>query len=257
MFSVKNQDRASGFPPDALPVFCAYNTLVNWTIIRRVSGLLLLVVSLVALTWSLWPLSVRTRSLIISPAEMRPEDLPAGQALADLPAISAPRTLLLEWPPLMRMGELALLRLTFNPALQEGASPEISSETSGEYFTLAEARLELPAVAHTPPGQVSQALLPGEPVTFIWELLPSRAGEAEGTVWLHLRFVPTAGGSELRRLLTAQRVQIRAISFLGLSGPWARALGSAGAAMGAALGLDGVALYLWRHIPRRSGVSQC
>jgi hypothetical protein len=227
---------------------------VNWTAIRRVLGLLLLAVSLVALTWSLWPLPVQTRTLMISPAEMRPEDLPAGQTLANLTAISAPRTLLLEWPLQMRTGELAWLRLTFSPALQEGASPQVSSEAGGEYFALAEARLELPAIAHTPPGQISQALLPGQPVTFIWELLPNRAGEAEGTVWLHLRFVPTAGESELRRLLTAQRIQVRTISFLGLSGPWGRALGSAGAAMGMALGLDGVALYLWRHIPRRSGV---
>jgi hypothetical protein len=122
------------------------------------------------------------------------------------------------------------------------------------YSVLAEARLELPAIPHTPIGDVSQGISPGRPVLFIWELLPGSAGKANGTVWLHLSFIPIAGGPALRQVLTAQRIDIRVIEFLGLSGPWARALGSAGVVVGIALWLDYALIWLWSRLERRSGV---
>lgn len=233
--------------------FCAYNTPVSWTAVRRVFGLVLLAASLAALVWGLWPLPVQTRSLAISPAEMRPEELPASQALDNLPAISEPRLLHLEWPPLMRSGDPASIRLAFAPAQQPGASPPASSGAGGDYSVLAEARLELPGIPHTPLGQVSQAFLPGRPLTFVWDILPDRAGETDGTVWLHLRFIPAVAGPDLRRVLTAQRIQVRVSEFFGLSGPWARALGSAGVVVGVVLGLDGAASWLWQRRVRKSG----
>jgi hypothetical protein len=234
--------------------FYAYNILVNWTRFRRVLGLLLFAVSLVALVWSLWPLPVQTRSLAISPAEMLPTELVPGTT-GGLPAVAEHRFLILEWPLVIRSGDPASIRLVFGPAGQEGSFAQLSPMAGEASSVLAEARLELSDILHTPMGEVSQGLLPGRPAIFVWELRPNRAGDANGTVWLHLRFIPVAGGSALRQVLTAQRIEIRVIEFLGLSGPWARALGSAGVVVGAVLGLDGAALWLWRRLDESSRIN--
>jgi hypothetical protein len=232
---------------------CAYNIPVKWTRFRRMFGMLLCTVSLVALVWGLWPLPAQTRSLTISPAEMLPAELSPGAA-GGLSAVAEPRVLILEWPSVIRSGDLASIRLAFSSARQGGSPLQISPIAGEGYSVLAEARLELPAIPHTPIGEVSQGLIPGRPVIFIWDLQPNRPGEANGTVWLHLSFIPVAGGPALRRVLTAQRINIRVIDILGLSGPWVRALGSAGVVVGAVLALDGALIWLWSRLERRLGV---
>lgn len=231
-----------------LILFFSYNSAMSWTLVRRLLGLALLAASLIGLAWGLWPVSHQERSLVISPAQMRPALLPDAP-----PAIAGPRTLNIEWPPRVRAGETASIRLIFAPSSQPGQLAPAVSEMSGAYSVLAEARLELPGVPHAPLGQVSQALLPDRSLTFVWDLQPLLAGQPQGTLWLHLRFIPSAAGPELRQVLTAQRLEVRVIDFFGLTGPWARALGSAGAVLGAALGLDGVARWLWRRQVITSG----
>jgi len=231
----------------------AYNIPVNWTLNRRVLGGLLLGVSLAALAWGLWPLPDQARSLAVSPQEMLPVELGSDPALAGLSAVAEPRLLLLVWPSIMRLGDLAEVQLQFGPA-EPVDPPEPALASPGEpYSVLAEARLDLPGLPHSPPGEISQALTPGRSLAFVWDLLPVAAGETAGTVWLHLRYTSTTR-PELRQVLTAQRIQIRSIDFLGLSGPWARALGSAGVVVGAVLCLDGVVLWLWSRLERKSGV---
>ena len=224
-----------------------------WVDIRRGFGILLCIISLVVLLWSLWHLPTQTRSLAISPSEMLPEEL-AARVSGDLAAVAEPRVLLLEWPSVIRKGELASVRLSLSPANGKGPSSQISPVAGEPFSVLAEARLELPGITHTPTGEVSQGFFGDRLVMFIWDLRPNRAGEADGTVWLHLSFITAAGEPALRQVLTAQRIEIRVIDFLGLSGPWARALGSAGVVVGAVLALDGVFFWLWSHLERRSGV---
>jgi hypothetical protein len=225
---------------------------VSWVVIRRFFGLLLLAVSLVALVWGLWPLPVQARSLMISPSDMLPAELIPGSA-GDLSAVVEPRLLIVEWPAIVRSGDLASIRLLFGPTGPAGSLAPASPPVGEAYSTLAEARLELPAIPHSPTGEVSQAMLSGRPVIFIWDLHPNHSGEANGTVWLHLSYIPLAGGPVLRQVITAQRIEIRVIDFLGVSGPWARALGSAGVVVGAVLSLDGVLIWLWSRLERRSG----
>lgn len=218
---------------------------MSWTSVRRLLGLVIFAASLSGLVWGFWPVSYQQHSLVISPAQMRPAQLPAG-----LPAIAGPRSLSIEWPARVRTGETAALRLVFAPTEQAGQPAPVAE---GEYVVLLEARLELPGVPHTPPGQISQALLPDRALTFVWDLHPQLAGHARGTLWLHLRFISSAAGAELRQVLTAQRLELTVMDLFGLTGPWARALGSAGLVLGAAMGLDGVARWLWRRLVIRSG----
>jgi hypothetical protein len=235
-----------------LYVVCTDTIPVNWTRLRRNFGLLLLVVSLVVLAWGLRPLPTQTRRLALSLAEMLPVELPPGST-ADLSASIGSRVLLLEWPSVIRIGDTAAIRLVLNPAKGEGSSSQASQGLGEAYAVLAEARLELPGIPHTPMGEVSQALLPGSPVMFLWNLQPSRAGDGNGTVWLHLSFIPNRGGQTLRQVLTAQRIEIRVIDFLGLGGPWARALASAGVVVGAVLGLDAVLIWFWSRTHNQVG----
>jgi hypothetical protein len=225
---------------------------VKFTLLRRIFGLLLCAISLLVLVWGFWPMPDQSRSLLIAQAEMLPPGL-AANVTGDLPAIAQPHLLLLEWPAVIRSGDLASIRLEFSPVDQVSLPSQALPGTSAAYTILAEARLELPAISHIPMGDVSQGLLPGRPVMFIWDLRPNQSGEANGTVWLHLRFQPSDGRPDIRQVLSAQRIEIQVIDLLGLSGPWSRAVGSAGLVVGVVIALDGVWIWLWSRVERRMG----
>ena len=227
---------------------------MDWTLLRRVFGLLVFAFSIAALVWGYWPLPVQARSLEISPAEMLPAELPAGQDPDRLVAIAEPRTLSLEWPSQVRAGDSAAIRMIYALVAPQVPKVRVFTIPADAYSILLVSRLELPRIPHTPLGEVSQALLPGRPLTFMWDLRPITAGEANGTVWLHLRLIPPAGDPELRKFLSDQRIQVQVIDFFGLTGPWARALGSAGMVVGAAFGLDGIARWLWQRWATKPGV---
>jgi hypothetical protein len=88
-----------------------------------------------------------------------------------------------------------------------------------------------------PSGTISEPLMQGQPVTFYWSIRPNGAGNYEGTAWLHLRFVPKAGGEESRIPVSVQFLEIEVKSFLGLlSGGAARGVGAVGSVLGSVLG---------------------
>ena len=73
---------------------------------------------------------------------------------------------------------------------------------------VAESRLDIAGLDYTPMGDLSEALLPGKPVTFLWSIRPNAVGRYRGTVWLHLRFIPLDGSAETRSVLSAQLIEI-------------------------------------------------
>ncbi len=106
------------------------------------------------------------------------------------------------------------------------------------YQTVAEARLELDKMEYRPTGVISEALLPGKSARFSWSVRSSDEGIYPGTIWLHVQYIPRNGGEELRKVISAQTIEIRADEFLGLSGNSARILGAIGLVLGAMIGLD-------------------
>ena len=90
----------------------------------------------------------------------------------------------------------------------------------------------------TPEGDVSEPLLPGQSVTFFWSVRPQEVGAYRGTIWVHLRFIPHAGGQELRRPLITQLVDVQAVNLLGLGGNAARLLGGMGTLVGSFVSLE-------------------
>jgi hypothetical protein len=229
-----------------------YNTPMLLIKLRRVFGLLLLVISLVVLIWGL-----RSPEYMLQATELAPSDLffqesnqPTANGPARGAAVQSPGSRLLElsWPKSLRLGDEGTVRLTVRVLSSEPTASQASSETAepvqpgmdNAYHFVLQSHLDLPGMAHTPTGEVSQAMLPDQPVVFLWYLRPASSGIFNGKVWLHLRFIPPSPAQEQRILLAAQQVDIQVTSLLGMSGSQARLAGSLGLVVGSFLALDGL-----------------
>ena len=171
-----------------------------------------------------------------------------------------PRLLELSWPKSLRLGDDGTLRLTVGFPVRRGSTGSQSpAGTAGRvqpgvdsaYHLILQSHLDLPGITRTPTGEVSQAMLPDQPVVFLWYLRPATPGIFSGKVWLHLRFVPPPPAQEQRILLAAQQVDIQVTSLLGMSGGQARLFGSLGLVVGGFLGLDGVLSWYLGQLAKR------
>jgi hypothetical protein len=184
------------------------------------------------------------------------------------PAIPESRRLTLEFPPVIRTGDSARIRLQLEVNAQGNVTPTAVVEgnvVKGEvvqipnlyetHNVIAEANLDMAGVQVQPSGIISEPLSPGQSVTFYWSVRPTESGKYEGTVWLHLRFVPKDGGEESRIPVSAQFVEIESKSFLGfLNGGTARGIGAVGSILGSVLGFpfaDDFLKWLWGKIRRK------
>lgn len=214
--------------------------------LRRVLALALLCVSLGLLAWSLWPSKIQMRSLVIDKGDVQfPEGAEEQTAQATFPE---GRRVTLEYPERVWVGDVASIVLEVGLDGQGGDSPAGASPNLNDaHFIRAEARLEMTGLSYTPVGEISQPLLPGLPAVFTWRLRADQARLYPGSVWLYLRFLPRPVGPGGRQVITVQRIEIQALEFLGLSGPWLRALSSAGLAVGIVFSLEGLAFQFWRQ----------
>ena len=195
--------------------------------------------------------------------------VPAATTLptvAPQPAIQETRRLVLEWPPVIRAGDADTVRLTLEMDENGNLTPTAKIEghvTSGQTVTIlnlydthnvvAEVRLDMAGMQVVPSETASQPLRPGQSVTFYWSVRSAEAGKFRGVVWFYLRFVPLAGGPESERAISAQTIEIEAMSFMGLKAGPARLLGAAGAFLSSVLGvpfLEDVLRWLWKRMKR-------
>lgn len=194
---------------------------------------------------------------------------PAGQTVQ--PTIPESRRLTVEFPPEMRTGDSARIRMQLEVDDQGNITPTAIVEgnvITGEvieipnlyetHLVVAEARLDMAGMEVQPPGVISEALMPGRSVTFYWSVRPKESGRYEGTAWLYLRFIPLTsinGEQESRITVSVQFLEIQAKSFLGfLKGSAARGIGALGSLVGSIIGfpfVDDFAKWLWGRIRRR------
>lgn len=177
----------------------------------------------------------------------RDAPIPAPNASLTAPAIPEVRALTLAYPASIPVGGEGRVTLAFE---MESAASGIQ-DVFETHNVVAEARLEMAGVEARPATAVSEPLLPGQPASFFWSVIPSRAGEYEGMAWFYLRFVPKDGGTESRRVISAQQVEIRATSLLGLDADVATWLGLVGMAVGLALAfpsLEGLLKRVWGKV---------
>ena len=153
------------------------------------------------------------------------------EAPAAAPVIPEERVLTVEWPAAIRTGDSDVVRLTLVVDEQGNITP--TAQVSGNqvrsqgvqipnvydtHQVMAEARLDMAGITISPMGEITEPMQPGEAVTFIWSVLPQSVGTYRGTIWLHLLFIPKAGGQAQRSVLSAQAIQIKAVNLFGLGG---------------------------------------
>jgi hypothetical protein len=188
----------------------------------------------------------------------------ATQVPTPLPAIPEQRLLFMEWPPTIRVGDSRRVHLALQVDQEGRLTPTISEAGNvsrrvplpipnlyATHNVMVEARFDISGVQVSPEGDVMEPMQPGQVVNFYWSVKPQEVGTYQGTIWLHLHFIPKQGGADNRIVLTAQPIEFKAINFLGLGGTPARILGSVGALLGSVLGLDNVISWVWRLLQRR------
>jgi hypothetical protein len=169
------------------------------------------------------------------------------------PRIIEARKLVLEWSPKIRVGEQGVVHLTLDVDEPGNLTPtaDIAGHTDqGEivfspniydtHRVIAAARLDIAALHIAPNNLIEQPLLPGERVDYYWGVTANEVSTIRGTVWLYLRLLPLSGGNEIQRPLTAQVIEIKSVSLLGLGSKQARVLGSIGIVVGGLLGMDDI-----------------
>lgn len=218
--------------------------------IRRILGLITILLSLGLILWGVIPLPRAQSGLGFTPEMMT---LPEMDAPAP-PAVLETRTLRLEAPAAIRAGDSDLVQLTLDSGAETisstpGASVAVTQTVSfpnvyNTHSVLAEARLDLAGAQVSPAGLVSQSLLPGRAVTFYWSVRPAEASTYRGVVWLYLRFIPLGGGVDTQLALSAQPLEIQGADLFGLTGEAARLLGVLGVILGSLISLDAVVEWL-------------
>ena len=171
---------------------------------------------------------------------------------------------MVEWPPDIKVGDSDIIRLTLD--VDRGGEASVTAQVAGNetrsepvsipnlydtHNVWVEARMDLAGVLLSPQGEIREPLLPGEPAFFAWSVKPDEVGTFRGTIWLHLVFIPKDGGAESRRALSAQRVEVRAVNFLGLGGSTARWLGGFGTLLGSFISLDSILPWIFKRFRKK------
>lgn len=188
----------------------------------------------------------------------------ATPAPTPLPAIPEQRLLFMEWPPTIRVGDSRRVHLALQVDQEGRLTPTVSEAGNVSrgvpipipnlyetHNVMVEARFDIAGVQVSPQGDVMEPMQPGQVVNFYWSVKPQDVGTYQGTIWLHLHFIPKLGGADSRIVLTAQPIEFKAINFLGLGGTPARILGGVGALLGSVLGLDNVISWVWGLLRRK------
>ena len=207
-----------------------YNRDLMFTTIRRGVGLGLLICSVGLLVWASLPSRVQMMEQVILPAEMKlPNDEQPAKAVLET------RQVRLEWPESMRIGDSAEIRLIFESVGEEKQDANSDIELSNvynQYNLMVEGRFEVSGLKVNPANPLRESLLAGEIISYDWNVTAENAGIYPGTVWLSLRFLPLEGDVPSQAPIFVTKVDIKATSLWGISGPIARLLGGLGVALG-------------------------
>ncbi len=245
-----------------------YNERMKTFTLKARLGLLLLILSLLWLGVVFWPLTQQTQvlsfgNLIVSaigpiPTPVRPEE--ATPVPENIP--TEQRSLQLEWPEKIRVGEARRIRLglemldAIKPAGDLSESEVITpSDWYAHYNVVVESRLDLAGMSVKPDGTMNEPMRPGEPVVFYWSVSPEQTGSFEGTVWVYINLIPKNGQTAERFLLLARPLDIQAVSFLGMPAWFSRGLGAAGAFLGLIFGFpffESILKWIWGKIRKQA-----
>ncbi|MFC2028565.1 hypothetical protein ACFLTX_01425 [Chloroflexota bacterium] len=190
-----------------------------------------MILSIVLVIWLIWPYSRKTGEIIFQPGELVIESKDAyDNNLDQLGAIHyVPGSLkvILDWQPIMRKGGLDEVRLHLVQEDQSNVgtrSLDLPIEPSSiefkniydDYSLMAMTRFDMLNVSLDPPGESGVGFPQGENVVFHWRISSRTTGTMQGTVWFYLVAFPKDGGVSIKRAVSAQDLEIKVISILGI-----------------------------------------
>lgn len=191
-----------------------------------------------------------------------PDVNPTVIAVTAQPALPERRFLTLEFPPKIKAGDSDIIRLTLEVDDQGNIVPTAEIEgnlVTGEvieipnlyetHHVIAEARFDIAGIEVRPTEVISEPISQGQTAVFYWSVRPQDVGVYRGTIWLYMRFVDKSSGEESQKTVSAQTVEIEAVTFLGLSANLARSTGVVGSIAGTILGLpffEDIVKFLFR-----------
>lgn len=208
---------------------------------RLVLSLLIWFVSISLLSWCEWPVKTSLKEIDFLPGNLIifPAD---GSSMTTIKPQTFPeeRRLILEWTPILRKGDKSQVKLGFvgsKHSLIDNIYPS-SFQDSFEnvyeiYSVTAESRMELIGAEVNPGGLSGHVLSEGQDIHFTWTLLPGKSGVYEGTAWFYLKLYPLNGDSSfIEQAISAQTIDIKVISLLGINSNFWRFLGVIGFGLG-------------------------
>lgn len=208
--------------------------------VRVLLFLFIWILSISTLLWCQWPIKTIVREIDFQPGKViiSPEN--------NLSAVGKPisfpeeRKLILEYSPIIRKGDRSEVKLGFIRSTSSTPTNNDLSSFEENYISVydvysvtAESRIELNGVEVDPGGISGQVLPPGQDIQFMWTLKPGSSGVFEGITWLYLKLYPLDGRSPLvEQAISAQTLDIKIISLLGLNSNFWRFFGVIGLGIG-------------------------
>lgn len=209
-----------------------YNTRMVFTRLRRAGGIVLSITGLVVLLWGSWPARQVTHEITYSYGKELA--LPVGWDGLQLPPSLKDGIFSLQWPAWIRLGDEGKIRLQLDGKPPKPPCPDGDTD---HLFTIV-SRLELPGVRIVPGSELSQPIVPCQPMIQGWTIRPSGGHKTWGTIWLHLGASGLPPGSEPEMAVAAVPLVIPVTSLFGLGGAQARLVGVLAILIGLALNID-------------------
>ena len=197
----------------------------------RTIGITILAFSCLLLIWLLWPFSRTTQEISFKPGEITFESAIDPNIISDqdAPVLAMPVGihLILDWVPVIRKGGSEVIHLQVIPdqLVAEGNGsndPGINTITLGAlnlfdgYSFMLKTRLDMVNVIMDPPGESGSVLSESNNASFSWKITPQVSEDLHGTVWFFLVAFPDGGGELISKAVSAQDIDFKVISLLGL-----------------------------------------
>ena len=184
-----------------------------------------------------------------SPTQPLPSPVPT-QPLPSPTAVIEQRTVEVEWPPQMRLGDSDFVRLSLIPSaegyiitteIQEHTTltQTIQVQRQAGYELNAAARLDGVGFIISPDTEQQYSLPPGETITWRWSVAPQTPGDHYVTITLMLRWVPLPGSGHppIETVAYSRGLNIQVTSFFGLNRRQAMTGGLLGLFLGGSMGM--------------------
>jgi|GEM_PF-2044122 len=224
---------------------------MNNTRIRFLAGSLLCFLSLIVLIWTEWPIKSKSRDIIFQSGELKillPSNAESGGTMdaenSDKTlAFRNARMVSLEWTPIIRIGDFSRVTLRFSkyniPLTDSFEHESMEPEESQSFVNIfdvcnvnSEARIELSGFYLDPAGISGQVLSEDQDIVYIWKISPAKEGYYDGVAWLYLQLFPIDEGKLIEQAVSAQSIDIKVVSILGLKSNYWRVIGVLGVIIG-------------------------